>query len=134
MRATMTLPTLTIGDDVFDMDLMRVKETYIGFEDHNIFAWGLSFEFNNVTDGTGLYALDSVDNIHDFFKQLMNTVGVRSLKAIDGKLVYALRDRESKRVVGIANVLTPTERFVRFSDFYAGAREDIEQEGEDEAA
>jgi hypothetical protein len=107
--------------------IAKIRRAYIGIEDHGILVCSLDFDFGGSGQGTGGHALDEPVREDgqfvrregtaygmQFIAAVMRAAGVDSWDKVQGRTVYALRDREGwgGAVIGIAPL--PTENGEEF--------------------
>jgi hypothetical protein len=116
-------------------EIAKIRRAFFGIEDHGLLACYLDFDFGGSGQGTGGQCLD--EPIHDedgkfvrregtaygmqFLAAVMRAAGVESWDKVQGRTVFALRDREGwgGTIIGIAPLPTePGEEFV-FDDLRA---------------
>lgn len=111
-------PVLHTQDGDFVMQMMKIEQTHLGFEDHNILAWGILFTVNGEQQFTGMQRQSMLRDHEEFFAVILNTVGVKTWEQLQGKATYVLRREPEGVILGIANLNAPSERFVLFSELF----------------
>lgn len=116
-------------------EIAKIRRAYFGTEDHGLLACFLDFDFGGSGQGTGGHCLD--EQIRDdegnflgregtaygmqFLAAVMRAAGVDSWEKVEGRTVFALRDKEGFGgvIVGLAPLPTePGEEFI-FDDLRA---------------
>lgn len=102
-------------------EVMRIKNTRLGIEDHGICTAYLHCKGNGVGTGVGGYSLDDKPSEHfggrrigsayglDWIMEVCKTIGVEAWEDLPGKAIYILYDKPGhwgQVAKGIANIDT----------------------------
>jgi len=97
-------------------ELGRIESTYLGYEDHGIFTFWISFDFGGSSQSFGGYALDTYNKDldcregtefgMDCIARILNAVGVDEWGKLVGKEMWVYRDNTpsgwaSGKIIGI---------------------------------
>jgi hypothetical protein len=103
-----------VGGRTFEGEVMTVRSTMLGWEDHGIFTAMLDLESPSSGQSAGAYFLDDRREREDdavgtasgvdYLQRIMRVVQVRSWEKVQGQQVIALRAEPYGSVVGIANI------------------------------
>lgn len=103
--------TATIEGVEYQAELGTVSGTFIGFEDHGIFAWNIDFTFAGTGQGTGMRTLDAEYGLPQI-QEILKMVGGGTWETLKGKSLLVLRQSYHGPIRGLAN--PHTEKYVLF--------------------
>ena len=94
----------------------KIIDTMLGFEDHNIFTFMLTFEMDGTGQGYGGYALDKWDEIRhkrigsklgtEAVMRILKTVGVDKWERLKGQYVrLQYGDQGSGKIVAVGHII-----------------------------
>ena len=94
-----------------------IDDVFLGFEDHGIFTMDVRMDYGGCVQNFGGYCLGGVTGI-EFIKEVLNVVGVQSIKELLGKSVRVKTDGEYGQIIAIGhflkdNWLNPKELFAK---------------------
>jgi hypothetical protein len=91
--------------------IAKIVDTFLGFEDHGIFAVNLTMDYGGAGQGTGHYSIINVAG--PFLKGILGACGVDTWDRVKGRTVFALVEDEHNGFIRGLEPL-PTEPGTRF--------------------
>lgn len=71
-------------------EIARIKDTYLGWEDHGHFIANLSLDYGGAGQGAGNYDLRSGNKAFQFIAGVLSACGVDSWEKVKGRTVFAI--------------------------------------------
>lgn len=101
-----TRPVLEYNGKRYELELGTIESTFIGIEDHGIFAVGISFDFNGAIQGTGLYgAGKDGEHLGTYVQAILKVAGsYAQWETLKGTQMYAAREGSYGSIKGIISV------------------------------
>ena len=92
-----------------------IEDVFLGFEDHGIFTMDMRLDYGGSVQCFGGYCLGGSTGI-EFIKEVLNVVGVQSIKELNGKSVRVKKEDEFGKIISLGhflkdNWLDPKELF-----------------------
>ena len=111
------------ADDLEEV-IAKIESTHLGYEDHGIFSFNVSFSFGGSGQGTGHYVIcsEKSDSPNDvagirIVKAIVDACGVDQWEKLKGRTVFVLKEPGwSGMIRGIAPLPTENGKRVVFKD------------------
>lgn len=110
------MTTIDHRGKTYSGEVGTIADTFLGTEDHGIFTFMLTFDFNGSGQGAGNYFLR--ENTAKMLQGVIDVLGVRSWEKLKGQQAVALREDHGGLIVGIANL--DTGKAVTFEELAHG--------------
>ena len=83
----------------------KIVNTFIGIEDHGIFAWNIVFSGNGWGQGTGIYSIDT--SALPILEKIVRLFG--PWEELKDKFVQIGREEDRGLIIGIRDILDETK-------------------------
>lgn len=103
--------TVEIDGKTYHAEHGKISNTFIGYEDHGIFAWNIDFEFPGSGQGTGMRGMVNEVSIK-YLANVIEIAGVRQWEHVRGRSLLVLRENKYGPILGILNA--ETEKYLIF--------------------
>lgn len=94
--------SLSYNGKLYYLELGTVDYTYLGFEDHGIFAANIDFDFGGHGQGTGFVSLCDFASI--YIKDMLSIFGRSYWENIKDSQIYVLRHEPYGQIKGLLNM------------------------------
>jgi hypothetical protein len=73
-----------------DWRLAKVRDTFLGYEDHGILTASLQLDYGGASQGAGMYDLRTENEMFRFVDGFLQACGVNEWSKLKGRTIFAL--------------------------------------------